>query len=94
MNAFLANLYLRATALRDEKGQAMAEYGIILALIAVVCVVAVGLLGIKSTAPSTSSTASSRSTRDGSGSSPRGPTARPHHSSQRTEDQVRNTNVR
>ena len=45
MNAFLANLYLRATALRDEKGQAMAEYGIILALIAVVCVVAVGLLG-------------------------------------------------
>ena len=33
MNAFLANLYLRALAVRDrEEGQAMAEYGIILAL--------------------------------------------------------------
>ncbi len=43
MNAFLANLYLRAIAVRDrEEGQTMAEYGIILALIAVVCIVAVG----------------------------------------------------
>ncbi len=48
MNTFLANLYLRAITLRDrEEGQAMAEYGIILALIAVVCIVAVGLLGGK-----------------------------------------------
>jgi pilus assembly protein Flp/PilA len=46
MNTFLANLYLRAIALRDrEEGQTMAEYGIILALIAVICVAAVGLLG-------------------------------------------------
>lgn len=46
MNAFLANLYLRAITVRDrQEGQAMAEYGIILALIAVFCIVAVGLLG-------------------------------------------------
>ena len=46
MNAFLANLYLRATAVRDrEEGQAMAEYGIILALIAVVVIGVVTTLG-------------------------------------------------
>jgi Flp pilus assembly pilin Flp len=46
MNAFLANLYLRAITLRDrEEGQTMAEYGIVLALIAVFCIVTVGLLG-------------------------------------------------
>jgi pilus assembly protein Flp/PilA len=46
MNTFLANLYLRAIAVRDrEEGQAMAEYGIILALIAVICLFAVGVLG-------------------------------------------------
>lgn len=32
---------------KREDGQAMAEYGIILALIAVVCIVAIGLLGGK-----------------------------------------------
>ena len=49
MNAFLANLYLRAITVRDrEEGQAMAEYGIILALIAVVCVLAIGFLGTHS----------------------------------------------
>jgi pilus assembly protein Flp/PilA len=47
MTAFLSNLYLRAIAVRDEEGQAMAEYGIILALIAVVAIVAVALLGTK-----------------------------------------------
>lgn len=48
MNAFLANLYLRAITVRDrQEGQAMAEYGIILALIAVFCIVAIGLLGGK-----------------------------------------------
>jgi pilus assembly protein Flp/PilA len=30
---------------KDEKGQALAEYGLILALIAVLCVTALGLLG-------------------------------------------------
>ena len=46
MNAFLANLYLKAITVRDrQEGQTMAEYGIILALIAVFCLVAVGLLG-------------------------------------------------
>jgi Flp pilus assembly pilin Flp len=46
MNAFLANLYLKAITVRDrQEGQTMAEYGIILALIAVFCLLAVGLLG-------------------------------------------------
>lgn len=46
MNAFLSNLYLRVLDVRDrEEGQAMAEYGIILALIAVICVASVGFLG-------------------------------------------------
>ncbi len=36
----------RLTTIREsERGQTMAEYGIILALIAVICAVAVGLLG-------------------------------------------------
>jgi len=48
MTAFLSNLYLRALAVRDgEEGQAMAEYGIILALIAAIAIVAVGALGLK-----------------------------------------------
>jgi pilus assembly protein Flp/PilA len=33
--------------IKRQEGQAMAEYGIILALIAVICIVAVGLLGGK-----------------------------------------------
>jgi pilus assembly protein Flp/PilA len=46
MNTFLANLYLRAVAVRDrEEGQAMAEYGVILALIAVVVIVVLLTLG-------------------------------------------------
>jgi pilus assembly protein Flp/PilA len=32
-------------ALRDESGQALIEYGMLVGLIAVVCIVAVGLLG-------------------------------------------------
>ena len=32
--------------LQHEKGQALAEYGLILALIAVVCIVVLGLLGL------------------------------------------------
>jgi Flp pilus assembly pilin Flp len=48
MNAFLANLYLRAITLRDrEEGQTMAEYGIILALIAVVAAAGALILGGK-----------------------------------------------
>jgi pilus assembly protein Flp/PilA len=46
MNTFLSNLYLRVLAVRDrEEGQAMAEYGIILALIAVFVIGTVVLLG-------------------------------------------------
>jgi pilus assembly protein Flp/PilA len=48
MNAFLANLYLRAVAVRDrEEGQAMAEYGVILALIAVGVIAVLIILGPK-----------------------------------------------
>lgn len=48
MNAFLANLYLRAITIRDrEEGQTMAEYGIILALIAVVAAAGALILGGK-----------------------------------------------
>jgi pilus assembly protein Flp/PilA len=44
MNAFLANLYLRAIAVRDrEEGQAMAEYGLIIALVAIALIVGLGL---------------------------------------------------
>jgi pilus assembly protein Flp/PilA len=32
-------------ALKDDKGQALAEYGLILALIAVICIVALQTLG-------------------------------------------------
>jgi len=32
--------------LQSEKGQALAEYGLLLALIAVVCLAALGLLGL------------------------------------------------
>lgn len=48
MTHVFTNLYLRILGLRDrEEGQAMAEYGILLALIAVVAIVAVALLGTK-----------------------------------------------
>ena len=35
----------KRTLIADESGQALAEYGLILAFIAVVCALAVGLLG-------------------------------------------------
>ncbi len=52
MNTFLANLYLRAITVRDrEEGQAMAEYGIIIALVAVVLIATLVLFqgGLKHT---------------------------------------------
>jgi Flp pilus assembly pilin Flp len=48
MTTFLANLYLRAIAVRDrEEGQTMAEYGIILVVIAVVAIVGATALGLR-----------------------------------------------
>ncbi len=45
MNA-LTKLYVRLqTTMKDEKGAAMAEYALLLALIAVVCLIAVGNIG-------------------------------------------------
>jgi len=35
-----------AARFRSEAGQALAEYGLILALIAVVCLIALGVLGV------------------------------------------------
>jgi len=43
INAALLRLY---TWFEREKGQALAEYGLILALIAVACIIALGLLGL------------------------------------------------
>ena len=45
--AFLTDLYLRVTNLvrRDEEGQGLAEYALILALIAIVAIIALIFLG-------------------------------------------------
>lgn len=50
-------LYTLTAVLRDERGQGLAEYGLILGLVAVVCIVAVSFLsgqiqGVLSTAGS------------------------------------------
>ncbi len=37
--------WLMAKVAKDEKGAALVEYALLLALIAVVCIVAIGLLG-------------------------------------------------
>jgi pilus assembly protein Flp/PilA len=43
INDFVLRLVAR---FESEKGQALAEYGLILALIAVVCIAALGVLGL------------------------------------------------
>ncbi len=43
INAVLLRLYVR---FEQEKGQALAEYGLILALIAVAAIIALGVLGL------------------------------------------------
>lgn len=46
MSNLVAKLYFKALSIRDrEEGQAMAEYGILLALIAVVVIATVAILG-------------------------------------------------
>lgn len=42
---FLNEMYVRLNSARDESGQGMAEYGLILALIAVVCIAAFTAVG-------------------------------------------------
>jgi pilus assembly protein Flp/PilA len=44
---FLNEMVVRMQIARDEAGQGMAEYGLILALIAVVCIAALTTLGGK-----------------------------------------------
>jgi len=43
INGFVLRVVAR---FRSEAGQALAEYGLILALIAVVCLIALGVLGV------------------------------------------------
>ena len=38
------SLWTRFTVLKDESGQALAEYSLILALVAVACIIALGVL--------------------------------------------------
>lgn len=45
MLKFFVAIQSKLAEARNEEGQTMAEYGVILALIAVVCIGAVGLLG-------------------------------------------------
>ena len=42
---WLTLLYSRVQSLKDEEGQALVEYGLILALVAIVVIVALGLIG-------------------------------------------------
>jgi pilus assembly protein Flp/PilA len=44
-NEFTTRVAMAIVAMRDEEGQALVEYGLLVGLIAVVCVVAVGVLG-------------------------------------------------
>ncbi len=46
LSSFAATLLRFVARFKEEKGQALAEYGLILALIAVVCIVALGVLGL------------------------------------------------
>ncbi len=43
----LPHRHLARVWMRDEEGQALAEYGLLVALIAVVCIAAVTLFGIQ-----------------------------------------------
>ena len=42
---WLNSPYARVQSLKDEEGQALVEYGLILALVAIVVIVALGLIG-------------------------------------------------
>jgi pilus assembly protein Flp/PilA len=44
-NDLKARMYLLVAGVRDEEGQAMVEYGLILALVSVVAIAALALIG-------------------------------------------------
>jgi Flp pilus assembly pilin Flp len=46
MQAFAQKLYAQLLTLTEEKGQTMAEYGVVLALITLAVVATLGLLGV------------------------------------------------
>jgi Flp pilus assembly pilin Flp len=46
MQAFAQKLYAQFLTLTEEKGQTMAEYGVVLALITLAVVATLGLLGV------------------------------------------------
>jgi len=41
----VANLLIRLTGDKDEEGQTLVEYGLIIALLSIACIVILGLLG-------------------------------------------------
>lgn len=45
ISTFLSNLFARVSEVREEVGQTLVEYALIIALIAVIAIVAVGLVG-------------------------------------------------
>ena len=47
MISLISNLFSYLRNSRDEEGQTLVEYGLLLALIAVICVASIGLLGTK-----------------------------------------------
>ena len=59
MLKFYVSIQNRVAELRDEEGQTMAEYGVVLAVITVGIIVALTALGLGSAARSTASSTSS-----------------------------------
>jgi pilus assembly protein Flp/PilA len=45
INNLVASLLIRLTGDKDEEGQTLVEYGLIIALLSIACIVILGLLG-------------------------------------------------